>query len=142
MAAASITVHRALEWIDTDAAGIWHFTTALRYLEHAEFELLRTLGVHDQVFGRAPRVRLEIDYLAPVRFADEVATTLTVAEVGRTSIRYHLLIDGPQGRVVEGTMVCVFLGEDGRSRPLDERLRTALTTGGPLSPTPGGPSGT
>jgi acyl-CoA thioester hydrolase len=69
MSRPTITVHRRVEWMDTDAAGIWHYTTAFRYLEHAEMELHRHLGIVEQTFGRMPRVRLEVDYLAPASFA-------------------------------------------------------------------------
>lgn len=130
MTAASITVRRELEWMDTDAAGIWHYTAALRFIEHAEHQLHRHLGIEQQIVGRAPRVRVEIDFMAPVRFPDEVATTLTVAEVRNSAIRYEAFLEGPAGVVARGAVTCVLVESiGGRPRRISDEVRAALATG-------------
>ena len=134
MPGASITVHRPLEWIDTDAAGIWHYTTAIRYAEHAELELHRALGIMDQTFGRTPRVHIELDLISPVRFGDWLATTLTVADVGRSSISYDVTITSDRDAHVRGRIVTVLLDRPGgRSVEVPDDLRAALTDGSGLT---------
>src|SRR5256885_17221943 len=82
---ASIVVQRRIEWPDTDASGMYHNTAALRFIEVAETALLDRLGFVHQVYGRHPRVRIEADFLRPLRFRDLVGIELRVAEGGRTS---------------------------------------------------------
>src|SRR2546422_9988570 len=85
---ASIVVERRIEWPDTDASGMYHNTAAFRFIEVAETALLDRLGFVHEIYGRHPRVHIEADFLAPLRFRDLVDVELTVAKVGRTSIHY------------------------------------------------------
>lgn len=133
MPPAQITVTRPLEWMDTDAAGIWHHSTAIRFLEHAELELHRRIGIVDLTFGVTPRVRLEIDFRRPVLFGDDVQTTLAVARVGRTSITYDFALDGPRGRYAEGKMIAVLIDGDSEPREVPDELRAALTGRGDVT---------
>lgn len=127
---ASVTVRRALEWIDTDGANIWHYSTAIRFVEHAELVLHDRLGITDRTFGVTPRVKVTFDFHAPVRFGDTVATTITVARVGRTSIAYDLEIEGPHRFVARGQVVTVLTDRDtGEPRPVPDDLRALLTDG-------------
>ncbi len=45
---ASTTLQRRVQWIDTDAAGIWHHSNVVRWAEEAEAELHRQLGIIDR----------------------------------------------------------------------------------------------
>lgn len=122
---ASITVRRPLEWMDTDAAGIWHYSTAIRFTEHAELLLHEQLGVAGWTFGRTPRAHVEFDFTRPVRFGDTVATTLTVDRVGRTSITYAVELAGDDGPYATGRVVTV-LADDGAPVAVPADLREAL----------------
>ena len=68
-------MQRRVEFMDTDMAGIVHFTAFFRYMETAEHAFLRSLGlsVHDRsghpVVGW-PRVRADCSYKAPAAFED------------------------------------------------------------------------
>jgi YbgC/YbaW family acyl-CoA thioester hydrolase len=87
---AATTITRRLEWSDTDASGVWHYSTLFRYAEAAEAQLHRELGISDRTFGHTPRVRVEGDYKAPVRFDDVLDVTLRVGDVGRASVTYDI----------------------------------------------------
>ncbi len=132
MSSASVTVERDLDWMDTDAAGIWHYSTALRFIEHAEFELHRALGIEHRTFGHSPRVRVEVEYLSPVTFPAIVTTTLQVVRVGNASVAYEATLRVADREVARGSFTSVLVREisDG-AEPLDEELRSALTTGRP-----------
>lgn len=54
-------LHSRVEWIDTDAAGIYHNSTVTRFVEAAEAALMRERGLHGY-FPVAPRVRFEVDF--------------------------------------------------------------------------------
>lgn len=124
---AALTVRRPLEWMDTDAAGIWHYSTIIRFAEHAELELHQHLGVADRTFGRTPRAHVEFDFVAPVRFGDTVATTITVASVGRTSIAYDIELTGPDVTFARGRIVTVLIdAPGGQPTPVEDDLRALL----------------
>lgn len=83
---------RRVEWADTDASGIYHNTAVARYVEAAEAELMRGLGI--DFAPSAPRVRYEVVFASPLRFGDEVATTVRVAALGRTSMTVEFEVRG------------------------------------------------
>jgi acyl-CoA thioester hydrolase len=82
---ASVELSTRVEWIDTDAAGIYHNSSVLRWVESAEAELMRACCIEGYV-PVAPRVRFEVDFTAPLFFGQEVTVTLTVTRVGETSL--------------------------------------------------------
>lgn len=126
-----ITVTRPLEWMDTDAAGIWHYSTTIRFVEHAELEMHRQLKVVEVTFGKTPRARVEMDIRSSVRFGDDVTTTLTVTEVGRTSIAYGFTLETSRGVAAEGRIVSVLVGPDARPIEVPDDVRAALIEGIP-----------
>jgi YbgC/YbaW family acyl-CoA thioester hydrolase len=126
-APASITIRRRIEWIDTDAAGIYHWTTAFRLAEAAEAELHTALGFADVTFGATPRVAVSADFRSSLRFNDVVEVTLRVERVGRTSVEYSLAITGPDGPAVEGRLTACFIDrETRRATPWPPEIRRLL----------------
>ena len=113
--------------MDTDAAGIWHYSTIIRWAEEAEAELHRELGVITQTFGSTPRVHIEFDFRMPVRFDDEVEVRLHVSGLGESSITYEVELSRATEIVATGQIVAVLIDRaTGRKQPWPERLRTAL----------------
>ena len=127
---AAFTTHRRVEFRDTDAAGIAHFSAFFPWMESAEHELLRSIGVAlieplpDDPAGHAqlswPRVAASCDYTGAVRFGDELDVAVTVEALGRTSVTYafhftHAGRDVAHGRVV--AVRCV-LRADRRPEPV------------------------
>ena len=78
---------RRVEFRDTDAAGIAHFSVFFVYMEQAEHELLRHLGLsvmfHDDQ-GRIsfPRVGARCDYQRAVKFEDVVDIEVSIVQAG------------------------------------------------------------
>ena len=124
---ASITIRRRVNWIDTDAAGIWHHSTVIRWTEDAEAELHRRLGIIEQTFGATPRVHVGYDFVAPLRFDDEVDIVLTVARVGDTSLEYQIVVLSDGEPAVTGQMVVVFTDRaSGKRMTWPPHLRSLL----------------
>jgi len=104
---------RLVEFRDTDAAGIVHFSAFFFWMESAEHELLRTVGVpvvdrrSDGVDVSWPRVSVSCDYLSAVRFGDELSITASVAEIGRTSVTYAFTFEHATRPVAKGRVVAV-----------------------------------
>lgn len=118
--------------MDTDAAGIWHWTSAFRHLEAAEHALHEQLGIAAVTFGWSPRVRVEVDFRAPVRFGDDVSTRLEVSDVGRSSISYDFSLSVDGREVAAGRLVTVIVDDAG---PIEVpvEVRSHLTSAGEVA---------
>jgi acyl-CoA thioester hydrolase len=129
---ARIRIHRRVEWMDTDAAGIYHWSTVIRFAESAEMELHTALGIAEITFGATPRVKAGFDFRRPLRFNDRATIDFSVQDVGRSSVRYRVLLSDDEERpVAEGEVTTVFIDTDtGRSEPWPDAVRAALTCGG------------
>ena len=110
---ASLTTRRRVEFRDTDAAGIVHFSAFFFWMESAEHELMRAAGLH--VFERHPdgseyswpRVSVSCDYRSTARFGDELDIAVCVAAIGRTSVTYEFVFEHEGRAVAEGRVVAV-----------------------------------
>lgn len=101
----SVVVERRVEWPDTDAAGHYHHSTVVRWVEAAEAVLLRRLGLA-HLFGSTPRVHFEADYRARLWFGEAVRIELGVAKVGSSSLTYVFTVHGEEGvEAASGRMV-------------------------------------
>jgi acyl-CoA thioester hydrolase len=129
--AARIVLRRRIEWIDTDAAGIYHWTTAFRLAEAAEAALHTALGIAEVTFGATPRVSVAASFARPLRFNDPVDVELAVAAIGRTSLDYRVLISAQGEHVAEGSVkVCFIDRSTRRAVPWPADVREALASGG------------
>ena len=138
-----VKIRRRVEWPDTDAAGRYHHSTVIRWVEAAEAELFAALQLLE-VFGSVPRVHYEVDYKSPVYFRDEIELALVVDKVGGSSVRYtfkvlRLPVPAEPGRVVaQGALVAVIIDADsGSPRAWPEDARQRLLTSGEQGSAPG-----
>src|SRR6056297_3403599 len=92
---AAFRTHRRVEFRDTDAAGIVHFSAFFPMMEAAEHEMLRSLGI--AVMPRPsdgsdpltwPRISAQCDYRAAAYFEDILEIDVRVAKIGSTSVQY------------------------------------------------------
>lgn len=85
---------RRVEFCETDAAGIAHFSAFLCYMEQAEHALLRHLGtsvsteIGDGWHLSWPRVHVSCDYRGSVRFEDCLNIQVRVERLGTRSVTY------------------------------------------------------
>jgi YbgC/YbaW family acyl-CoA thioester hydrolase len=116
---------------DTDASTRIHYSSIFRHLETAEHEFLRCLGhPYATLGGRGleyPRVRVECDYVAPLRYDDTYAIEVTTARVGRTSFTLAFTVVAARQTACRAkiTVVCVDQ-ETGRPERLPAALAEAL----------------
>lgn len=118
-------LERRVEFSETDAAGIVHFSNFFRYMEAAEHAFFRSLGHSVMLKDFAPplgfpRVHADCDYRAPLRFEDRFEIHLLVREKRAKALSYvfkfrNLSVD-PAVEVARGhlTVVCVAHEADGR----------------------------
>lgn len=129
-------VHRTrVEWIDTDAGGIYHNSTVVRFVEAAEASLMDEAGLHGY-FPVAPRVHYEVDFEAPLFFGQEVCTVVELTRIGTASMTFTFEVWGepfrglPGRRAARGRYVTAHSDRNHRSgaksTPWPEEWITAL----------------
>ncbi|MFG0260957.1 MAG: acyl-CoA thioesterase, partial [Novipirellula sp. JB048] len=111
------TAQRRVEFRDTDAAGIAHFSAFFPLMESVEHEMLRSLGISvmparaTSAAGEAPgasrsaplpqvtwpRVSVQCDYRAAARFEDLLDVAVTVRRLGTSSVEYGFRITRRDG---------------------------------------------
>ncbi|MCC5834547.1 MAG: acyl-CoA thioesterase [Opitutales bacterium] len=109
---------RRVEFADTDAAGIVHFSSYFRYMEFAEAAFFRRLGWplleqrDDGAYG-FPRIHTEARYKAPLFFEDEVHIELNIQTLEHSRIHYEFSFEkavaGSHLTVATGTMRVVYV---------------------------------
>ncbi|MFI6472744.1 acyl-CoA thioesterase [Streptomyces sp. NPDC050516] len=131
----SVVIERRVEWPDTDAAGHYHHSTVVRWVEAAEAVLLRRLGLA-HLFGSTPRVHFEADYRARLWFGDLVRIELRVDRVGTASLRYAFTVRG-RGEEAAATGCMAIAHSAARasgSTPWPDEVRELLVKAGPQAP--------
>ena len=125
---------RRVEFSDTDAAGIAHFAAFFRYMEQAEHELLRSVGlsVHDHTTKIGwPRVSAKCDYRSAARFEDVLEIAVSIARLGEKSVTYacRFTRGGQEIAAGEITSVCCRIADHGppQSMPIPETFRAKLS---------------
>jgi acyl-CoA thioester hydrolase len=117
--------------MDTDAAGIYHWTSVFRLAEAAEAALHSALGIDHRTFGVTPRVAVSCDFHDSLQFNDIVHVRLAVTALGRSSIKYAIELDGPDGRAADGTLTaCLIDKASGRATAWPEDMRRMLEEAG------------
>ncbi len=126
---------RRIEFADTDLAGIVHFSRFFVFMETAEHEFLRSLGtsvstVQDGNQIGWPRLRTSCEYIAPLKFEDEVEIHLKVARKGTKSLTYRFEFYRQETLIANGEMVsacCVCNpGEKIRAIPIPAALAVQI----------------
>jgi acyl-CoA thioester hydrolase len=118
-------LRRRVNFYETDAAGLVHFSWFFRYMEEAEHALWREAGLsihaRDGEFG-FPRVSASFDFHRALRFEQEFDVLLRVTAMTKKTIRYTcLLLDG-ETKIATGTLVVACV----RRRPNEPMTSTDI----------------
>jgi len=96
-----------VQFYETDAAGIVHFSWFFRYMEEAEHALWREAGLSIAPPGAEigwPRVAASFDYHHALRFEQEFDVWLRVAEMTKKTIRYTCVMADGDTKIATGTL--------------------------------------
>ena len=101
-------------WEDTDAGGVVYYATYLKFMERARSEWLRALGFEQDALRDEAGVlfvvrRVEVDYLAPARFNEQIEVSVSLHEIGRASLSVKQTLSRGPTRLVSAlvTLACV-----------------------------------
>jgi acyl-CoA thioester hydrolase len=114
-----LTTRRRVEFVDTDMAGIVHFSNFFRWMESAEVDFLHARGLSVKMGWEGialgfPRVSASCDYLKPIRFEDVIDITVALERLGAKSATFafefmHQGVPVARGKM---TSVCCRVRED------------------------------
>ncbi|HEX4149298.1 MAG TPA: thioesterase family protein [Pirellulales bacterium] len=138
---------RRIEFRDTDAAGIAHFSSFLVAIEQVEHAFLRSLGLSVLASDAEgpigwPRVAVQCDFQGAARFEDVLDAELTIDRLGQKSITYRVRFAHRGRPVAEGTITAVYCRLDGgnwRSTLIPESIRELVRPFVSASSALGGP---
>jgi len=126
---------RRVEFRDTDAAGIVHFSVYFNYMEAAEHKLLREVGLSVKFNDETsivswPRVSASCEYHSAARFEQVVTISVLVERMGDKSIQFGFRIHHDERLIASGrfTVVCCRIREGlpPESIPVPEEFRQRL----------------
>lgn len=118
------TTRRRVQFSETDAAGIVHFSCFFRYMEDAEHALWRANGLRIHTTASPigwPRVRSGFEYHSPLKFEEEFDVSIHVTALTRRTISYACEIVRDEQRIATGTLTiaCVSKLPDGTMKSAD-----------------------
>jgi acyl-CoA thioester hydrolase len=119
-----------VRWVDTDASGRIHYTAAFRYVETAEWELFRKIGIPLHGHGKGlgfPRVAVSATFHVPLYADDDIAVHIGPERVGNTSITFAFEVFKEDTRCISGKITAVFVDDQDKPMPIPDAIRTALT---------------
>lgn len=127
---------RRVQFYETDAAGIVHFSWYFRYMEEAEHALWRAAGLSIEPLGSElgwPRIAAAFEFNAPLRFEDEFETFIRIEAMTTKTIRYSCVLTRADTKIGTGslTIACVRrrLNEPMQSIPIPSDISARLQTG-------------
>ena len=137
----TFSIERRIEFRDTDAAGIVHFSAFFPMMETAEHAMLRSLGIsvlpdsekHMEDGSELPpvtwpRIASSCQYYAAARFEDFLQIEVRVAKLGTTSVEYECRFLRGDELIAEGTIatVCCYLQHDSETGTLGHLTKTPI----------------
>jgi len=142
-----LRLSRRVQFSETDAAGLVHFSCFFRYFEDAEHELWRSVGlsIHPEKSPIGwPRVSASCEFHRPLKFEQEFEVALHIAEMTKRTIRYEGTITRGGERVATGSwkIACVDRLPDGGMKSADiptavaDRLRPFAHRASPIDHRP------
>ena len=119
-----VRLQRRVQFSETDAAGIVHFSVFFRYFEDAEHALWREAGlsIHPDVSGIGwPRVAASCEYRRPLRFEQVFDVSVRIGEMTKRTIAYIGEITSNGERIATGSwkIACVNKLPDGSMKSAD-----------------------
>lgn len=98
---------RRVQFYETDAAGIVHFSVFFRYVEEAEHAMWRAAGLSIAAPGDPigfPRVTAGFEFLRPLQFEDEFEVHLRVTGKTARTLSYSATIEKDGTTIARGTL--------------------------------------
>jgi len=125
------TIRRRVQFYETDAAGIVHFSWFFRYMEEAEHALWREAGlsIHPEQSAIGwPRVGASCEFHRALKFEQEFDVTIRVTEITKRTMSYACEMTQAGQKIATGTLkiACVSKFPDGTMKSVEIPEDTAM----------------
>ena len=124
---------RRVQFHETDAAGLVHFSVFFRYMEEAEHALWRAAGLSIHPPGTEvgfPRRSCGFEFFRALRFEDEFEVTIRVAALEASTIRYRCVLTREGDLVARGELAITCVSkrphEPMKTIPIPEEIAARL----------------
>ena len=131
---------RRVQFHETDAAGLVHFSVYFRYMEEAEHALWRAAGlsIHPPSSDIGwPRRTASFEYHRALRFEDEFEVQIRVTAVEEKAIRYRCLLTRAGERIASGDLAITCVSKKPQE-PM-KSIRIPADIAARFRPAPGAP---
>ncbi len=122
-----------VHWVDTDIAGVMHFSNFFRYFEACEEEFFRSISlpfteIRDRYGVMLPRVEAHCEYKAACRFDEVIEVTMKVREVAEKTMTYDFQVIRQRDKklAAEGYVKCIAVNGEWKAAPLPAEIMKAV----------------
>ena len=136
MVSQTFSITRRVEFHETDAAGLMHFSNFYRWMEVCEHEWFRALSLPMMSTTPAglrlgwPRREASCVFVRPLRCNDVVRITASIVENGQTNLGFEFVFEkdraGRWTEVARGQMTTVHVRQDSTGRLEAEPIPAAV----------------
>ncbi|OEF50131.1 tol-pal system-associated acyl-CoA thioesterase [Enterovibrio norvegicus] len=106
---------------DTDVGGLVYHANYIKYFERARTELLRSIGVNQQVLFKEHTAfvvrHMDIDFIKGARFDELLTVETTVSELRRVTLTFCQNLVNSDGQVLCRTVVKVACVDSEKMKP-------------------------
>lgn len=126
-------IERRVRFGDTDPYGVLYFAALLDYFKESVDECIRQMGDapekiyrnREERFG-FPVVRVEADYLRPVRYDEQVILECSVDSVGGKSVTFAVTAHAGDEIASRGTLTFAAISDEWLPIPLPQRIANLI----------------
>ncbi len=122
-----------VRWVDTDIAGVMHYSNFFRYFEACEQEFYRHIGpthktIRDEYGIMLPRVEAHCEYKAPCHFDDLIDVNMEIRKITDKTITYDFEItrENDGKLAAKGFLKCIAVDLNWKVVPLPAELVKAI----------------
>ncbi len=122
-----------IRWVDTDVAGVMHFTNFFRYFEACEEEFYTSISlpltaIREKYGVMLPRVEAHCEFKAACRFDDFIDVTMNVREVADKTITcdFQAIRQSDGKFAAEGYIKCIAVSSEWKAVPLPVEVAKTL----------------
>jgi acyl-CoA thioester hydrolase len=123
--------------VDTDAAGVMHYSNYFRQFEACEEEFYRSMGLSFRTIYKKygiglPRVEAHCTYKSSCHFDDKIEITLEVGEITEKTITYNFqaLVKDDDRLAADGFLKCIAVNEKWKAVPIPENFVKVIRSNG------------
>jgi YbgC/YbaW family acyl-CoA thioester hydrolase len=140
MASSTFSITRRVEFHETDAAGIMHFSNFYKWMEICEHEWFRTEGItmmstsSEGIRRGWPRREASCNFIRSVQLGDLVRVNATISKLSENSLCYEYIFEkdraGKWTQIASGRMTTVHVKQNSggimEAEPYPDNIRIAF----------------